>query len=228
MTAYSENVKRIQEQLMSIMQDEKLKTAVKLLADLIKDIRKTSNDLSGIHSEAQRFIPNDTQYDENYWMAVHILYISGDQIIELCKEVESIDKEIIIVDEYLQILDKELRASQEAVWALYKYVDKQSAFLEKVSKNANALYRKLTSPHKGIDRTLYNSILKRYDLLEDIVHTIEDRIEKASKELEEADEDMKRMKEEYEAAKKHIQELERERWYIIDLLRYVIEEIEYS
>jgi hypothetical protein len=39
---------------------------------------------------------------------------------------------------------------------------------------------------------------------------------------------MARMEEEYKAAKKYIRELEHERWYIIDLLRYIIEEIEYS
>jgi len=228
MTAHSEKIIRIQEELLRIIQDEEFKTAVELLADLIKDILKKSNDLSGLHFEVDRFIPNDNQYDKSYWMAAYILYLNGYDFIKLCKEVEAIDEEIIMVHEYLQMLDKELQASQEAVWALYKYVDKQSAFLEKVSKNANALYKKLISPHKGIDRTLYNSILERYDLLEDIVQSIEDRIEKANKEIEEADKDMGRMKEEYEAVRKHLEELEREKWRILDLIRDFVEEMESS
>jgi hypothetical protein len=201
MTGHSKVIEKVREQLIRIMQDEELKTAVKLLADLIKDIRKTSIDLSGIHFEAQRFIPNDTQYDENYWMAAYILYLNGDQIIQFCKEVEAIDEEIIIVDEYLRMLDKEMQSGQEAIWALHKYIDKQSTFLEKVSKNADSLYKKLYSSNKVKDRELHNSIRKRYNLLDDIVHAIEDRIEKATKELEKAEEYMARMEEEYEAAK---------------------------
>jgi hypothetical protein len=141
MTAYSENVKRIQEQLMSIMKDEELKTAVELLTDLIKDIRKTSNELSGIYFEIQRFIPENTQYDESYWMAAYILYLNGHDFIKLCKEVEAIDEEIIIVDEYLRMLDKELQAGQEVVWALHKYIDKLTSLLEKISEKSNMLYK---------------------------------------------------------------------------------------
>jgi chromosome segregation ATPase len=228
MTAYSENVKRSQEQLVSIMKDEELKTAVELLADLIKDIRETSNDLSGVHFEARRFIPNETQYDENYWMAAYILYLNGSDFIKLCKEVESINEEIIMIDEYLQMLDKELQVSQEAVWALYKYVDKLTAFLDKISEKNNMLYKKLSSLKKEKDDVLYDSIRERCYFLDEIVQSIEDRIEKANKEIEEADKDMGRMKEEYEAVRKHLEELEREKWRILDLIRDFVEEMESS
>jgi len=148
MTAHSEKIIRIQEELLRIIQDEEFKTAVELLADLIKDILKKSNDLSGLHFEVDRFIPNDNQYDKSYWMAAYILYLNGSDFIKLCKEVESIDEEIIMVDEYLQMIDKELQVSQEAVWALYKYIDKLTAFLDKISKKNNILYKKLSSLKK--------------------------------------------------------------------------------
>jgi len=60
------------------------------------------------------------------------------------------------------------------------------------------------------------------------VHSIEDRIEKANKEIEEADKNMGRMKEEYEAVRKHLEELEREKWRILDLIRDFVEEMESS
>jgi len=126
------------------------------------------------------------------------------------------------------MLDKELQASQEAVWALYKYVDKLTAFLDKISEKNNILYKKLSSLKKEKDRVLYDSIRERCCFLDEIVHSIEERIEKANKEIEEADEDMGRMKEEYEAVKKHLEELERERWRILDLIRDFVEEMESS
>jgi hypothetical protein len=226
MTAYSENVKRIQEQLMSIMQDEELKTAVHILADLIRDIRRTPNDLSSIYFETHRFIPENTQYDESYWMAAYIIYMNGHYFIKLCKEVEAIDEEIIMVDEYLQMLDKELQTSQEAVWVLYKYIDKLTAFLDKISEKNDILYKKLSSLKKEKDSLLYDSIRERCYFLDDIVQSIEGRIEKANKEIEEADKDMGRMKEEYESVKKYLEELERERWRILDLMRDFVEEME--
>jgi prefoldin subunit 5 len=228
MTAYSKNVKRIQEQLMSIMQDEELKTAVHILADLIRDIRRTPNDLSGIYFETQRFIPENTQYDESYWMAAYIIYMNGHYFIKLCKEVEAIDEEIIIVDEYLQMLDRELQAGQEAIWALYKYIDKLNNLLEKISPKANELHKKLSSIDKVKNKKLYDSIRARCYFLDEIIHSIEDRTEKASKEIEEAEKYMGRMKEEYKEVRKHLGELERERSYIIDLVRDLIEEMESS
>jgi DNA repair exonuclease SbcCD ATPase subunit len=228
MTERSEKTATIQEQLIRIMQDEELKTAVELLADLIKDIRKTSNDLSGLHFESQRFIPDDTQYGESYWMAAYILYLNGYDFIKLCKEVEAIDEEIIMVDEYLQMLDKKLLASQEAVWTLYKHVDKLTAFLDKILKKNNILYKELSSLKKEKDEVLYDSVRERCYFLDEIVHSIEDRIEKANKEIEEADKDMGRIKEEYEAVRKHLKELEREKWRILDLMRDFVEEMESS
>ena len=226
MTEASGKITRVKDKLISIMQDKELKAALGLLADLIKDIRKNSDDLSGLHFEAQRFIPEDTHYGESYWMAAYILYLNGSDFIKLCKEVESIDEEIITLDDYLQMLDKELQASQEAVWALYKYIDKLTTFLDKISEKNKILYKKLSSLKK--DRVLYDSIRERCCFLDEIVHSIEERIEKANKEIEEADEDMGRMKEEYEAVKKHLEELERERWRILDLMRDFIEEMESS
>jgi len=228
MTAHSTAIEKVRGQLIRIMQDEELKTAVELLAAIIKDIRKDPYYLSGIHFEAKRFIPEDTQYDESYWMAAYIIYMNGHDFIKLCKEVESIDEEIITLDDYLQMLDKELLASQEAVWALYKYIDKLTAFLDKISEKSNMLYKKLSSLKKEKDRALYDSIRERFYFLDEIVHSIEDRIEKANKEVEDADKDMGRIKEEYEGVKKYLEELERERWRIIDLLRDFIEEMESS
>jgi len=228
MTEHSEAVEKVGGQLMRIMQDEELRTAVELLADIIKDIRKTPQNLSGLHFEAKRFIPEDTQYDESYWMAAYILYLNGYDFIKLCKEVESIDEEIIMADEYLQMLDKELEVSEQAIWALYKYIDKLTVFLDKISEENKILHKKLSSLKKEKDRVLYDSIRERCWFLDEIVHSIEERIEKANKEIEEADEDMGRMKEEYEFVKKHLEELERERWRILDLMRDFIEEMESS
>ena len=228
MTEHSEAIEQVREQLMSIMQDEELKTAVDLLAGIIKDIRKDPYDLSGLHFEAKRFIPEDTQYDGSYWMAAYILYLNGYDFLKLCKEVESIDEEIIALDDYLQMLNKELLASQESVWALYKYIDKLIAFLDKISKKNDILYKKLSSLKKEKDRVLYDSVRERCYFLDEIVHSIEDRIEKANKEIEEADKDMGRMKEEYEAVRKYLKELEREKWRILDLIRDFVEEMESS
>jgi len=226
MTEHSEAVEKVREQLIRIMQDEELRTTVDILADIIKDIRKNPHNLSGLHFEAKRFIPQNTDYDESYWIAAHVLYLNGYDFIKICKEVEAIDEEIITLDDYLQMLDKELQASQEAVWALYKYIDKLTTFLDKISEKNKILYKKLSSLKK--DRVLYDSIRERCCFLDEIVHSIEERIEKANKEIEEADEDMGRMKEEYEAVKKHLEELERERWRILDLIRDFVEEMESS
>jgi len=228
MTEASEAIKKIQEQLVYIMQDKELKSVIDFLADIIRDIRRDPYYLSGIYYEAQRFIPEKTHYDENHWIAVYILYLGNSDLIELYKEIEAINEEIIIADKYLQMLDKELQASQEVIWALYEYIDKLNGFLEELSKNANVLYEKLSSLGKTNNRELYESILKRYYFLDDIVHAIEDRIDKANKELVSADEDMGKMKEEHESARRYLKELERERNHIVDLVRNVLEEIEHS
>jgi chromosome segregation ATPase len=161
-------------------------------------------------------------------MAAYIIYMNGHYFIKLCKEVEAIDEEIIMVDEYLQMLDKELQASQEAIWALYKYIDKLNNLLEKISPKANELYKKLSSIDKVKDKKLYDSIRARCYFLDEIVYSIEDRTEKASKEIEETEKYMGRMKEEYEEVRKHLRKLERERSYIIDLVRDLIEGMESS
>ena len=228
MTEHSEAIEKVRKQLIRIMQDEELKTAVDLLAQIIKDVRKNTDNLSGLHFEAKRFIPQNSDYDESYWIATHVLYLNGSDFIKLCKEVEAIDEEIIMLDDYLQMLNKELLASQEAVWALYKYIDKLTAFLDKISEKNNMLYKKLSSLKKEKDRVLYDSIRERCYFLDEIVQSIEDKIEKASTEIEEADKDMGRMKDEYEQVRKYLQELERKRAHFIDMIREFLEEFEKS
>ena len=228
MTEHSEVVEKVREQLIRIMQDEELRTVVELLAEIIKDVRKNPYNLSGLHFEAKRFIPQSTDYDESYWIAAHVLYLNGYDFIKLCKEVESIDEEIITLDDYLQMLNKELQASQEAVWALYRYIDKLTAFLDKISEKNKILYKKLSSLKKEKDRVLYDSIRERCWFLDEIVQSIEDRVEKASTEIEEADKDMGRMKDEYEQVRKYLQELERKRAHFIDMIREFLEEFEKS
>jgi len=228
MTEHSEAIEKVRKQLIRIMQDEELKTAVDLLAQIIKDVRKNTDNLSGLHFEAKRFIPQNSDYDESHWIATHVLYLNGSDFIKLCKEVEAIDEEIIMLDEYLQMLHKELEASERAIWALYKYIDKLTAFLDKISEKNKILHKKLSSLKKEKDRVLYDSIRERCGFLDEIIHSVEDRIEKASKEVEESDKDMGRMKEEYEAVRKHLKELEREKWRILDLIRDFVEEMESS
>ena len=60
MTAHSEAIEKVREQLIRIMQDEELRTTVDILADIIKDIRKNPHNLSGLHFETKRFIPQNT------------------------------------------------------------------------------------------------------------------------------------------------------------------------
>lgn len=144
---------------------------------IVAEIRMRSDHLSGLHFEVERFIPDDTQYDENYWMASFFLYLNAPQVIKLYKELEEIEEGIIAVDEYLQRLDEELLSSEAAMKSLYEYVKKLSSLLEKLSEKTNALYEKLNSMKKSSDRRLYDSIRRRYNFLDDTVHAIKDRIE---------------------------------------------------
>jgi len=228
MVEHSTAVEKVREQLIRIMQDEELKTAVELLASLIGDIRKNSDDLSGIHFESKRFIPENSQHDESYWMAAHVLYLNGPDFIKLCKEVESIEDEIGTTYEYLRMLDKELKTGQEAMWALYRYNEKLNTFLEEVKGKADELYKRLSLLNKDNDRGLYDSIRERYYFLDEIVDSIEDRIEMVNKEIEEAEKYMSRIQEEHEAVRRHLRRLEDEKWNIIDLIRNLLYEVEYE
>ncbi len=228
MAEHSTAVEKVREQLIRIMQDEELRTAVELLADIIKDIRKNPHDLSGLHFEAQRFIPENSQYDESYWIAAHVLYLNGSDFIKLCKEIESIKDEISIIYEYLRMLDRELETGQEAIWALYRYLDKLNTFLEEISEKADELYKRLSSLKKDKDKILYDSIRERYYFLDEIVDSIEDRIGMVNKEIKEAEKYIEQLNEEHEAVRRHLRKLEDEKWYIIDLIRDILYEIEYS
>jgi uncharacterized coiled-coil protein SlyX len=228
MTEYSENVKKVREQLVGIMQDKELKGVLELLADIIKETRMRSDHLSGLHFEVKRFIPEDTQYDENYWMAAFFLYLNGPQVIKLYKELEAIEEEIIIVNEYLQRLEGELLASEAAIQALHEYVEKLSSLSRKLSEKTNALYEKLNSMKKSSDRILYDSIRRRYHFLDDTLHAITDRIEEAYTEIEKGDKHIGRLKEEYEYAIRHLRELERDRAHIVDLIRDFVDSVEES
>ncbi len=228
MTEHSTAVEKVREQLIRIMQDEELKIAVELLAGIIKDIRKDPHELSGLHFEAQRFIPENSQYDESYWTAAYVLYLNGPDFIKLYKEVESIEDEIGVVYEYLRMLDRELETGREAMWALYRYSQKLNTFLEEVKEKADELYKRLSSVNKDNDRELYNSIRERYYYLDEIVDSIEDRIEKVNEEIEEAEKYIGRLDEEHEAARRYLRKLEDEKWNIIGLIRDLLYEVEYE
>ena len=73
MTTHSENLTRVQQELWYLIHDEDVNQVLEAMIEKMNEVGDSSERIKQWRQEAQAYIPDDPEYDENYWVAAYIL-----------------------------------------------------------------------------------------------------------------------------------------------------------
>ena len=112
MTTHSENLMRVQEELWYLIHDEDAKNILEVIIQKMNETGDGSERIRQWRDEAQAFIPDDSKYDEKYWVAAYILHLSA-TTKETIQEFINIKQEILSLENELSKLEDEI---EEMEW----------------------------------------------------------------------------------------------------------------
>jgi len=129
MTTHDENLTRVQEELWYLINDEDVKQVLEAMIDKMNGVGDSSERLKQWREEAKTYIPADPKYDENYWVAAHILHSNNPAFINYLKELSNIKSRIKTLRNDLDWLRKIENETWDKIQELY---DKIKPFQEQI------------------------------------------------------------------------------------------------
>jgi chromosome segregation ATPase len=107
MTAHSENLTRVQQELWYLINDEDVREVLEAMIDKMKEVGDGSERLKQWREEAKAYIPHDPKYDENYWVTAYILYTNMEKFKDLFDRLDNINSELSELESELEDLERE-------------------------------------------------------------------------------------------------------------------------
>ncbi len=129
MTTHNENPTRVQEELWYLINDEDVKQVLEAMIGKMKEVGDSPERIKQWREEARAYIPDDTEYDENYWVAAYILYSNNPAFINYVKELGNIKSRMKTLRKDLNRLNKIQKETWDKIQELY---DKIKTFQEEI------------------------------------------------------------------------------------------------
>jgi chromosome segregation ATPase len=111
MTTHNENLTGVQKELWYLIKDEDARNILEVIIQKMNETRDGSERIRQWRDEAQAFIPDDSKYDEKYWVAAYILHLST-TTKETIQEFINIKQEILSLENELSTLEDEIEETE--------------------------------------------------------------------------------------------------------------------
>jgi chromosome segregation ATPase len=111
MTTHNENLTGVQKELWYLINDEDARNILEVIIQKMSETRDGSERIRQWRDEAQAFIPDDSKYDEKYWVAAYILHLST-TTKETIQEFINIKQEILSLENELSTLEDEIEETE--------------------------------------------------------------------------------------------------------------------
>jgi len=164
MTTHSENLTRVQEELWYLINNEDTKVILEALIEKMNDAGDGSECLKQWRDEARAYMPADTEYDENYWVAAYVLHFNNSVFENLIEQLDSINSDINILNNDLNKLNKIRKEIIDEMEELYNKI-------ELLEEQLESLREQLESTDEAcyvISDDLYNLEHERNRVLENL------------------------------------------------------------
>ena len=107
MTTHNKNLTRVQEELWHLIYDEDVYQVLEAMIEKMSEVGDGSDRIKQWRQEAQAYIPDDPEYDENYWVAAYILYTNMEKFKDLFNKLDNINLELSEIEDELEELQHE-------------------------------------------------------------------------------------------------------------------------
>jgi len=107
MTTHKENRTRVQEELRYLIHDEGVNQVLEAMIEKMNEVGDSSERIKQWRQEAQAYIPDDPEYDENYWVAAYILYTNMENFKDLFDRLDNIYSELSELENQIEESERE-------------------------------------------------------------------------------------------------------------------------
>ena len=107
MTTHKENRTRVQEELRYLIHDEGVNQVLEAMIDKMNEVGDSSERIKQWRQEAQAYIPDDPEYDENYWVAAYIFYTNMENFKDLFDRLDNIYSELSEIENQIEESERE-------------------------------------------------------------------------------------------------------------------------
>ena len=107
MTTHKENRTRVQEELRYLIHDEDVNQVLEAMIEKMNEVGDSSERIKQWREEAQAYIPDDPEYDENYWVAAYILYTNMENFKDLFDRLDNIYSELSELENQIEEAERE-------------------------------------------------------------------------------------------------------------------------
>jgi chromosome segregation ATPase len=107
MTTHDEKLTRVQQELWYLIRDEDVREVLEAMIEKMKEVGDDSERLKQWREEAKAYIPDNPEYDENYWVAAYILYTNMEKFKDLFDRLDNISSELSELEDELEELQYE-------------------------------------------------------------------------------------------------------------------------
>jgi len=118
MTTHSENLTRVQQELWYLIHDEDVNQVLEAMIEKMNEVGDSSERIKQWRQEAQAYIPDDPEYDENYWVAAYILYTNMENFKDLFDRLDNISSELSELENELEDLEREQEELEDRIESL--------------------------------------------------------------------------------------------------------------
>jgi hypothetical protein len=106
MTTHNKNLTRVQQELWYLIHDVDVKQVLEAIIEKMNEVGDSSERIKQWREEAKAYIPDDSKYDENYWVAAYILYFHNSKFVNLINQIDDIEVRMFISINDLNKLEK--------------------------------------------------------------------------------------------------------------------------
>jgi SMC interacting uncharacterized protein involved in chromosome segregation len=106
MATHSENLTGVRKKLWYLINDEDAKTILETIIEKMNEAGDNSKRLKKLYDNARTLIPDNSKYEEKYWVAAYILHRNSAKLKNLLDELKQINREIKKLHKYLDDLDR--------------------------------------------------------------------------------------------------------------------------
>jgi len=115
---HSENRTRVQQELWYLINDEDVNQVLEAMIDKMNEVGDSSERLKQWRQEAKAYIPDEPEYDENYWVAAYILYTNMENFKDLFDRLDNISSELSELENELEDLEREQEELEDRIESL--------------------------------------------------------------------------------------------------------------
>jgi uncharacterized protein YhaN len=106
MATHDKNMKGVQEELLRIIQSDEARELIESMVNRMTEIEEAYYRIRELREAVQPYIPEDSEHDEEYWLAAYLVRPHASTVIEKFKQLREIQHKLANLEEQVQEMNR--------------------------------------------------------------------------------------------------------------------------